>query len=1208
MPDNSAGFTFDRDAVMWLLIMHRFPRRITSMKSRLEQKQGNADMLVKFAGEPAYYFQMKSTEIKPTPDKMSVITGVIQLYDYYLTQKTADYDFRYCLVLEGENKMDIVQKCLLPLDGDPDTFKSEGMTAWLKLLEIREEDNANFGNFFNKFFIVCTPKRRQMINEIPEDLKDGIVRLCYALAHEPEVKDHPFFDQLLRYKISPTLVNGMRVEMRDEVKHQIRETSAFKILHFSDLHFGASSVESEESYTGEFKNYVTFFMTHLETCLVEKPLLVLVSGDIGSKGNAPPPDQFKDFVEFFSSKGIPVLVSNGNHDLVRDLIDDSAQFDQFVLAMKGLPFRCEMSTKYKENQSFYHYIPALKSVFISLNSCKSNKKVVLAKSKKGGEMLDQKEQDRSDFPVHDAEFVIEEFFSKHPGLDRNMINIFIVIHHPVELMDNKDALGEFLKKMNIRGFFSGHEHKEGYYVENRKNFITGSPFVREKDRHDPTTHSSIRPQFNEYRIEPTENSIRFLIHENAPHGWKPNAIKPEYMGNALISSGDSSTPVTISESPPITTDLSLVPPSTAPASEDTIGTESLISSIKEKLEQFSHHIKVILWQIDKNKMRGIGAQLGESSVCPATTATLLNFLATQRPRTGANASLDIVIEYFQKWLFYSKNLPYGSKDVSGDPRAWSCNETRTSFETAAIIFSLLNSKMNIDDAKFKDEIKQGIEYLLEIQDESGGWGLILNHKVSINPFFTAVVILTLMISWKHSVAIGLDLGTIRKSVSKGLQYCLKPLDIKLDIVKYGSDKAYCNTIWCAVWAYSLYKQYCKLTNKIDPLGVNQKARELIDGLKQDACIQVEPVLVYDFQFDQQKQFYNFLPLMIFPLMDSDDYEHPFVSHWLRDMVDSFSAANGWGGGGTDKGWIFLSVYSLWAIQKYIDNNMPDEERFVLLDESFFKDLELASSMDFITKNNKTAVFDQLLKQAHVAPPTENRNVPELNTTPLFSNFRRNESRIKKIFDKPLIFLSIIAIPHFINVICNFLASRNLFLEQSQVFASRGYNDAYSFGLLFLLIVIYAHSIFSLLIRYFNFPPNKKNEWHKWNYGWVAFVNIINSYFTYYFLCSQFFNFRFDLALLNASAQYGFSIAGIISFVFFSPIFFYYEFYNCILIGRDVTIKSKTRSSKQSNISYKSITLRNRTGTITLFVALLMIISTFFIPLVISISSSIHILP
>ncbi len=234
MPTNDAGFTIQRESILWILLNYQFHKRIVEIKEPKEKTKGDVDILVKFDKEPDYYFQVKSTETRPTPDMREVNKGVEQLMHHYHENYRPDFTTRYVLVLEGENKDQLIQGFSLPLRKDPDDFRGNAgqLVKWFSYLKNRnpEIEDAKIGSFLESFFVICTPDRKYFKPYLEEFLgkRSELDQICRDLEAGNPVTKSTFIGQFNKR------VLGGKGVMEDESRDLHRDKNEDLLLKFGD--------------------------------------------------------------------------------------------------------------------------------------------------------------------------------------------------------------------------------------------------------------------------------------------------------------------------------------------------------------------------------------------------------------------------------------------------------------------------------------------------------------------------------------------------------------------------------------------------------------------------------------------------------------------------------------------------------------------------------------------------------------------------------------------------------------------------------------------------------------------------------------------------------------------------------------------------------------------------------------------------------------
>lgn len=317
----------------------------------------------------------------------------------------------------------------------------------------------------------------------------------------------------------------------------------FNILHFSDLHFGEQNIQQYAKYKLDFDNYFVITKETIENIIKEDKniSLVIITGDLGSKGEIIESNYLNEFFQIFSNNNIPILTCLGNHDLIRDLITLGEQFTKYELKIRAIKeilgihnnnpnYIYKLSKNFSNNQASYIYINEMKSLFISLNSCKNIEKECIGKDFNEKDLYDQDKFNVGFLSVRDLVEIQKEIKEIIGNNKYFKADKFLVCHHSI--MNNKyerELILNFLNKNNIQTIFSGHLHlyRLSKNVKlNLNNYIAGSPFVKLEERVDNEFAIS-NLQFNQYQIAHETKSITPILYEYKGKKWMFETINED---------------------------------------------------------------------------------------------------------------------------------------------------------------------------------------------------------------------------------------------------------------------------------------------------------------------------------------------------------------------------------------------------------------------------------------------------------------------------------------------------------------------------------------------------------------------------------------------------------------------------------------------------------------------------------------------------------
>ncbi len=265
-----------------------------------------------------------------------------------------------------------------------------------------------------------------------------------------------------------------------------------KILHISDFHFGDSSIKQDTIYPTIPDDYLYKLQKFIKLNL-DLPDIVIFTGDLISKGKIADLKRptILDFLKKFTDNSIPILICNGNHDLVEDDIKNKTQFidfNNFILEHQK-ELGINISEDFYENQASYIDFPRYNTLFISLNSCHN--------------IITNKEQDFKK-PATISYKLTDKFFNEL----RKKIKFFsyrnkvVIIHHPLEkLKDHLDSI-KLLKENDVKIVFAGDSHKYSYIrYEGIIGITAGTIFGSNSIKWDQLNLTMQPNQFNYYSYD-----------------------------------------------------------------------------------------------------------------------------------------------------------------------------------------------------------------------------------------------------------------------------------------------------------------------------------------------------------------------------------------------------------------------------------------------------------------------------------------------------------------------------------------------------------------------------------------------------------------------------------------------------------------------------------------------------------------------------------
>lgn len=321
----------------------------------------------------------------------------------------------------------------------------------------------------------------------------------------------------------------------------------FNILHFSDLHFGQQNMQKYAKYKLDFDNYFIIFKEKIESIINEEKntLLVILTGDLGSRGKIVVNKYLNEFLEIFSQNEIPILTCLGNHDLIQDKITLNEQFNEYVSKIRAIQkvlgcnegnsnYIYKLSKNFSMNQASYIYVNDMKALFISVNSCKNIEKEFIGMDIRGKKLYDQDKLDVAFLSARDLVEIREEI-KETIGDDKfSEAYKFLLCHHTV--MNNKyekELILNFLNDNNLRIIFSGHIHEYRLNKNlklNLNNFIAGSPFVIPEERSKDNEFKTSDLQFSQYKIDAENKTIYPYVYEYRDKKWVVNKKNGDKVG------------------------------------------------------------------------------------------------------------------------------------------------------------------------------------------------------------------------------------------------------------------------------------------------------------------------------------------------------------------------------------------------------------------------------------------------------------------------------------------------------------------------------------------------------------------------------------------------------------------------------------------------------------------------------------------------------
>ena len=268
-----------------------------------------------------------------------------------------------------------------------------------------------------------------------------------------------------------------------------------KILHFSDFHFG-NSIKQDSIYSTIEEDFIYKTLKYIKT-EIEKIDLVIFTGDLVFKGKTSDLNNptILDFIDQF--KKIPILICNGNHELIRENIEKKIQFKDFSDFIKKhrKKYRIKLSKKFNENQASFIEFPIHNMVFFSLNSCQN--------------IISNKEKDYKNLATLPYKSTDEFFIEVRKRIKYfDYRNKFVILHHPLEkLKDHLNAI-KILKENDIKIVFAGDSHRFSKTEQNGIiGFTAGTLFGSNSIKWDQLNLIMEPNQFNYYDLNLDKNTI-----------------------------------------------------------------------------------------------------------------------------------------------------------------------------------------------------------------------------------------------------------------------------------------------------------------------------------------------------------------------------------------------------------------------------------------------------------------------------------------------------------------------------------------------------------------------------------------------------------------------------------------------------------------------------------------------------------------------------
>ena len=234
----------------------------------------------------------------------------------------------------------------------------------------------------------------------------------------------------------------------------------------------------------------------------------------------------------FNKNNIPILTSNGNHDLDRNLISNEKQFNIYIdFIYNNLAIlNCELSSKFQSDQSSYIYLKEENCLFISINSCVNieNKNLYDEKGHKTN-LLDESYQIVGIPSIENLNTFLEEIKAKI-GKKYDYTNKFLICHHPMRDFEKSERVIYYFIENRFLIIFSGHIHTYDMQKrENLLNFVAGSVAVNVRQRFNPASLAEYPKQFNLYKVIESDGKIVSYNYFELYAHWEYNEKHSNYI-------------------------------------------------------------------------------------------------------------------------------------------------------------------------------------------------------------------------------------------------------------------------------------------------------------------------------------------------------------------------------------------------------------------------------------------------------------------------------------------------------------------------------------------------------------------------------------------------------------------------------------------------------------------------------------------------------
>lgn len=340
-----------------------------------------------------------------------------------------------------------------------------------------------------------------------------------------------------------------RITQKISTSYQMNDSfkKPLSILHFTDLHFGEYSMQKEERKSGDFDNYFVFLKKKIQDVIKDEQVgLAVISGDFCSKNHFFLSDESKrkelpeylvEFLEIFSSSGVPLILSIGNHEINRDIEHHQYRTELYLHLIDEIKqqFNSDFSKKFEKNYINYKIFQDLQIIIFSVDTTSN---------------LDENNNwEGASLNLRDIEAFFEEI--EQNGIKLKDFKKIIACHHPLNKIDNYEHLLPSFIRDDIIYVLSGHEHdkkKSNCIVlgTNKEiiNFIAGSPFLNLERKMEGQLWDPIRSQFNLYKLSGSQfefiEASYYIFNENK--NWEKKILYSKLLSpaesNLTVIKGD----------------------------------------------------------------------------------------------------------------------------------------------------------------------------------------------------------------------------------------------------------------------------------------------------------------------------------------------------------------------------------------------------------------------------------------------------------------------------------------------------------------------------------------------------------------------------------------------------------------------------------------------------------------------------------------------